>query len=111
MGPGMKQDWIWMPHPGHFICGYKCQFKLCTYVNGYIVSTVGEMPSMFKPKQFESIGYNRIYETMVFKAEAQDEICCPYKIIVSEELDMRGYNTAADATKGHMELCEEWDAK
>lgn len=38
-----KTDWIWMPHPGHFICGYMCQFKLNTYVGKYIVSTVGEI--------------------------------------------------------------------
>ena len=31
-----------MPHAGHFICSHMCRFKLNTYVNGYIVSTVGE---------------------------------------------------------------------
>jgi hypothetical protein len=39
----MKKDWVWMPHAGHFICSKDCEFKLNTYVNGYIVSTVGEM--------------------------------------------------------------------
>ena len=34
--------WIWMGHAGHFILGHKCRFHLSTYVNGYIVSTVGE---------------------------------------------------------------------
>lgn len=39
----MKKDkWIWMPHPGHFICSKDCQFFLNTYIGGYIVSTVGE---------------------------------------------------------------------
>lgn len=38
----MKSDWIWMPHPGHFCFAYRCRFFLNTYVNGYIVSTVGE---------------------------------------------------------------------
>ena len=38
-----RNNWVWMPHAGHFICGSKCQFHLNTYVNGYIVSTVGEL--------------------------------------------------------------------
>lgn len=38
-----KEDWVWMPHPGHFICSNDCRYKLNTYVNGYIVSTVGEL--------------------------------------------------------------------
>lgn len=33
---------IYMPHPGHFICSQYCRFFLNTYVNGYIVRTVGE---------------------------------------------------------------------
>lgn len=38
-----KERWIWMGHPGHFICSRDCRFKLNTYVGGYIVSTVGEL--------------------------------------------------------------------
>lgn len=38
----MKQDWVWMPHAGHLCVGHMCRFRLNTYVNGYIVSTVGE---------------------------------------------------------------------
>lgn len=37
-----REDWIWMPHPGHFICASNCQYHLNTMVNGYILSTVGE---------------------------------------------------------------------
>ncbi len=37
-----KKDWIWMPHAGHLCVGNWCRFHLNTYVNGYIVSTVGE---------------------------------------------------------------------
>lgn len=37
-----KEDWIWMGHAGHLCIGNQCQFKLNTYVNGHIVSTVGE---------------------------------------------------------------------
>lgn len=37
-----KKDWIWMPHAGHLCVGEQCLFRLNTFVNGYIVSTVGE---------------------------------------------------------------------
>jgi len=37
-----KADWIWMPHAGHLCVGHMCRFRLNTFVNGYIVSTVGE---------------------------------------------------------------------
>ena len=36
------EDWIWMPRAGHFICGFDCRFHMTTYVNRYIVSTIGE---------------------------------------------------------------------
>lgn len=95
-----KSKWIWMPHPGHFICASDCKFFLTTYVNGYIVSTVGEMfPDeqvreiyakskgitlegmgdarrfdFMKKHGFVEIGLDRLYETMVFTArKAPDE--------------------------------------
>lgn len=37
-----KENWVWMPHPGHLIVSDMCRFVLNTYVGGYIVSTVGE---------------------------------------------------------------------
>lgn len=135
----MKKDkWIWMPHAGHLIVGHQCQFKLNTYVGEYIVSTVGEyMPDsavreilaesrkMFlkgkgdereadwlkKNNGFETIGCDRKYETMVFKAVKSTYKCCPYKINVSKEMDMQGYNTPEDAYKSHLELCDKWSKK
>lgn len=38
----MEKEWIWMPHAGHLIIANECRFHLNTFVNGYIVSTVGE---------------------------------------------------------------------
>lgn len=32
-----------MPHPAHFVAAEYCRFRLATYVNGVIVSTVGEL--------------------------------------------------------------------
>lgn len=131
-----KQDWIWMPHAGHFICGHDCRFRLNTYVNGYIVSTVGEYwpdsqirkiiaetrrinirgkgddwnADYMKKIGFDEIGADRKYETMVFKAKKQgNDSCCPYRIDSGIELDFEGYNESRKAYQGHLKLCEKWD--
>jgi len=63
---------------------------------------------------FDTVGLNRTYETMVFKAGApcRAEGCgCGLPEIDGSEQDFHGYNDAASATAGHMELCEKWAAK
>ena len=119
-----KELWIWMPHPGHFICGSECRFRLNTCVGDFIVSTVGEYKpdpatlavlkkagDTYKhPQGWREIGFNRLYETMVFVAESHDDPiqCCPYRAAEWGEKDFAAYNTANDAMKGHMEMCEKW---
>lgn len=133
----MKADkWIWMPHAGHLCVGNDCRFHLNTCVGDYIVSTVGEywpdsqvreitaesrgvvlkgMGDMraadYREKiGFETIGYNRLYETMVFRAgpgESENK-CCPYRASNFRELDFAGYNDPEEAFKGHMAMCEKW---
>jgi len=114
----MKSDWIWMPHPGHFICSYACRFVLNTYVNGYIVSTVGEYfpdsrvreimancrnvkiegqgdtwdANYLKKIGYEEIGANRKYESMVFKAAKAKDKCCPYRAVVSADVTAESDN-------------------
>lgn len=126
----MTNKEIWMPHPAHFICAFDCRFHLATYVNGVIVSTVGEyFPDApvreinarhlgivlkgigderkydyMKRIGFDEIGYNRKYETMVFKAVKSKSKCCPYEIVVSEDLDCDYYNESEDAFKGHYKI-------
>lgn len=129
-----REDWIWMPHPAHFICSFDCRFHLATFVGEYIVSTVGEyfpdspLREIFAKQRnvvlkgigderkydylnrvgFEEIGYKRKYETMVFKCSIQDEECCPYRIDATEQLDFDAYNSPGEATRGHMEMCLKW---
>lgn len=131
-----RRSWVWMPHPGHFICGFDCRFRLNTYVpSGYIVSTVGEYfpdegtrevlaksrgiklegigdsrrADYMKKIGFEEIGFGRKYETMVFRAaKSKDSTCCPYEISDFTELDFSGYNDPGVALSGHMELCQKW---
>jgi hypothetical protein len=130
-----KDKWIWMPHAGHFIGGHQCRFKLNTYVNGYIISTVGELVwdsqvreimadnrkvklegrgdareyDYLKKLGYEDIGLNRKYETMVFKARKSTHKCCPYEMAKSRELECDGYNNPEEAYLGHLKLCEKYD--
>ena len=134
----MKKDkWIWMPHPGHFICSFDCRFHLSTYVGKYIVSTVGEYFPCDGTREiiaksrgielkvrgderkydflnkigYEEIGCDRKYETMVFEAYKDTKNkCCPYRMSGSEK-DFAGYNDPTDAFKGHMKLCLKWSKK
>ena len=105
-----KENWIWMPHAGHLIVGSYCQFKLNTYVGGYIVSTVGEYKSSRSKEgdDFETIGCDRIYETMVFRAVKSENECCPYEMESPGEIDFAGYNDAEKAMKGHYKFCKKW---
>jgi hypothetical protein len=127
-----KEDWVWMPHPGHFICARDCKFFLHTYVGKYVVSTVGELlpdlstcesyarmegikldgtdvnqrKSDFIDKHgFVTVGHKRTYETMVFLAEEHPGECCPWRASSGNNVDFKGYNDPAEAAKGHMELC------
>lgn len=64
---------------GHFICADRCLFRRNTLLEykqeKVVVSTVGLMVDLhnFKERVFETIGYNRYYETMVFFANLSDE--------------------------------------
>ena len=130
-----RESWVWMPHPAHFICASYWKFFLATYVGGYIVTTVGEMlpdapvreiiaesrgvalkgqgdarlADYMKKIGYEDLGYERKYETMVFKAmvRVDPNQCCPF-VIDGEEVDFSGYNDAVSAKNGHYLLCEKW---
>lgn len=131
----MNDDWVWMPHAGHFIGSNYCRFHLATYIHGYLISTVGEyFPSdgvreiicqtrgihlegrgeereedFLNKVGFEKIGYDRTYETMVFKAKLLDEhSCCPYRAEDLIDVDFAGYNDPADAYLGHIKMCRKW---
>lgn len=64
---------------------------------------------------FDEIGYGRKYETMVFHAgeacSSKECNCGLPELADASELDMLGYNTAGEARKGHMKLCQKWSKK
>jgi hypothetical protein len=121
-------QWEWFGNAGHFICGRWCRFHLCTLVGEYLVSTVGEYvhPSHSNGSEAEEerwliknypsadIGFGRKYETMVFTAGERclsSECNCGLPTISGGALDFLGYNTAGDATKGHLMFCQTWARK
>lgn len=132
-----KSDWQWFGHPGHFICADDCRFHLCTKVGDYLISTVGEMfpdestrevyaksrgitlegrgdyrkADFLKKHSWVEIGYNRKYETMVFKAGepcTAKDCNCGLPKIDGRELDAEPANDAATATQNHYALCFKW---
>ncbi len=132
-------DWVWFGSAGHFIAAQWCRFHLTTKVGPWLVSTVGEYVPDSKVRDifaesrgivlagrgdareadwlrkvgFEEIGFGRKYETMVFRAGkpcSSADCGCGLPQITGEELDVRGYNDAASATRGHMEFCVKWAA-
>ena len=121
---------VWMGHPGHFIGGSDCRYHLNTYVNGYIVSTVGEYcPSTVyergtfrarrgdDPPEPLGSGKESLYETVVFEATRREpddmdagfKSCCPWFQASGDCLDSRRYATADDAAAGHAEMLEKWE--
>lgn len=134
-----KENWIWMPHPGHFCLRNKCRFSLNTYIGKYIVSTVGELwqdreirnlqakihdikwykknksssdyDELFMKKfGYQDFAYGEKYETKVFKAKRSGNKCCPF-LIKGKELDSQTYNSDEDARKGHIKVCNKWNKK
>jgi hypothetical protein len=134
-------EWRWFGHAAHFICGQDCRFHLATQIGPWLVSTVGEyLPDSnvreiladsrgiqlqgqgdarradwMRKVGWESIGYERLYETMVFRAgkpcQSTECGCGLPELASGSELDFEGYNTAGDATRGHYRMCEKWSQK
>lgn len=132
-----ESKWNWFGCAGHLIVGKDCRFHLFTKVGKFVVSTVGEyLPSesvreilaksrgvkiegrgdarendYMRKIGYEKIGFDRLYETMVFDAgkPCRLKTCmCGAPEIDGSEKDFRGYNTAGEATKGHFEMCLKW---
>lgn len=130
-----RANWVWYGHVGHLIVGRDCKYHLNTYVNGYIVSTVGEyVPDReilriihskdhelitargdefdrvyYKKYGCEEIGCDRKYETMVFIAKKCNCGCDEYVSDRGGDVEFSSYNTSKDAFAGHVKMCELMD--
>lgn len=84
--------------PGHFVGAYQCGLTLHTRVGEWRISTVGD----YRPQSKEAphaapdfIGFNRLYETMVFKLGDNGEP------LDWNESAFAGYMTEDEARAGH----------
>jgi hypothetical protein len=102
-----QKNWKWFGHALHFIGSNDCRFRMGTQIGRYVISTVGEyLPGGNQQEEFSDIGYQRKYETMVFKVGKILPCGCPK--INPSEIDMMPYNNPKDAMRGHMAMCEKW---
>ena len=137
-----EKDWKWYGDTGHFICSFWCRFHMLTEIGDYMISTVGEyvpdspvrdiiaesrgiplkgkgderLADYMRKIGYEEIGFQRKYETMVFKlgdtrCEVVDCGCARRLPENFENLDFDGYNTRAEATEGHYKLCRKFAEK
>lgn len=101
-------NWEWFGSAGHFCAADSCLFHLTTKVGDYLVSTVGDYYPRGVFGEPETIGLERLFETMVFKCDGVCECGCGMPKFSDLEVDMEGYNTRAEANAGHIKLCEKW---
>jgi hypothetical protein len=119
-------EWEWFGNAAHFMGGPWCRFHLATKVGNYLVSTIGEWVHPYwsrwkeEPRMdgsrahllgdaLDSHGHR--FKTAVFLARERCESAacgCTMPQPSGRELDSAGYNTRAEATRGHMALCHTW---
>ena len=101
-----ESEWVWMGHPAHFCDAANCGFRLATKVGAFIISTVGEYYPGGSP-EMQPIGFNRYFETYVFRVGEVIECGC-IKPSDWTEIDSDGYQTAIDAQNGHRAMCRKY---
>lgn len=106
-----RDKWEWFGNAGHLCVSNWCRYHLTTKIGKHLVSTVGEY---YPPHATERdcpikptmIGYDRTYETMVFKVKGMCACGCGMPTISGSEIEMDGYNDPKAATAGHNAMCK-----
>lgn len=104
---------IWYGNGGHF-CGLpECQFHLCTEVNGYLISTVGEYyPDGYKKGRGMvelTLAKDSFYETMVFHMTGSRCGCgCGLPDVNLSAIEQINYKTPKEANENHIKLCRKY---
>jgi len=109
-----KDQWKWLGYPGHLIVAQWCQFRLCTQVGPYLISTVGDYCPPLRgeetqPRRTIGAGEDSFFETYVFKAgklcDVKDCGCGMPALADGNEIDGERTATAGAATEAHMRYC------
>jgi len=112
-----KSEWEWFGYPGHFICAVDCQFRLCTKVGDYLISTVGDYHPNHKrqgdrlaPRETLGAGPDSFFETYVFKGPftycvAAECGCNMPKPVDCCEIDGERTASAGEAQSAHEKYC------
>lgn len=100
-------------YAGHLIVGYLCRFHIATEIGDVLVSTVGAYFPTGKSDEMETVGSNRLFETMAFRLGADVCGCGCGERQPSDwgEIDFEGYNDAPSAAAGHEAMCIKWESK
>lgn len=97
---------------GHFICADRCLYRRHTQVNGFRVSTVGDL---WIDGKRETIGATGYFETMVFKTsdkpDHNNDGCGCRKVLDYISIDCARYDTAGEAQAGHEKLVRKYMRK
>jgi len=104
---------------GHFICADRCWFRRNTLLEHkkikIVVSTVGAMASIHGEGEFETIGYDRYYETMAFHSKKDDkryhDIDVSREIYFKSEWQIDHLNADDEANNMHEKVIEEISKK
>ena len=106
-----------LPRPGHFIAAAYCRFFRAALINDrWLVSTVGDYWPRGSGSERETVGFGRLYETMVFRVAhptcSECDPPCGMPIVEDwTDLEMAPANTEDDAILNHERLCREWATK
>ncbi len=96
----------------------ECQFHLSTFIDGILISTVGEYIRKLPVEEGdprETVGLDRFYETYVFNTdddwtEKKTELYEAYRhpdVIDWSEIDARPAQTVVEATTNHWVVVDE----
>jgi len=99
-----KADWQWFGQAGHHVCSDRCRFHLHTHVGNVCISTVGEFYVNHRDDEPETVGHDRLYETMVFPLVDGDSDW-------GNSLETKPYNDRDAANDGHIAACEAYAMK
>ncbi len=114
-----ESEWQWFGFSAHFCCGEWCRFHMATRIGDLLVSTVGkyvhprnsgasensEREWLAGNPEGEDIGYDRKYETMMFRVDGECACGCGQPTIDGHELEARGANDSKLARENHMMVC------